>query len=372
MVSFLDASEEGKEYFRLILSSAWDVVGDWFESDKVKIALTRFCAEMMIGPQEKGTAGPMFFVSSLHSWGFPLPVGGSGALTEALTACLKDHGATMKVSSPAKSVKVESGEAKGVILKSGEEILAKKAVVSNINVKQLFLDMLQPEQLPPNFQDKVRRIRPATFSALHQALALKDAPKYRVSGDVESAFHVEAVPATAEEYLRGFDDYQYGVPNTIMPSWSAATVFDPSRAPQGKHTLYLYHFAPYKLKDGGAMKWDDIKQEIADGVLKTAQKYCINLSSENILGRWICSPLDFERMNPAMREGDVCHIGNFLTQLFASRPISGWGHYRTPIRNLYMCGSSTHPGGGVTGGGRAAVQVIMEDLGIDFKKIVTR
>jgi len=95
MISLFDASEEGREFLRIILSSAWDIVEDWFESDYVKIALSRFCSEMMIGPQEKGTASPIFFVSSLHKWGWPLPEGGSGALTEALSACLKDHGGSI-------------------------------------------------------------------------------------------------------------------------------------------------------------------------------------------------------------------------------------------------------------------------------------
>jgi len=175
-----------------------------------------------------------------------------------------------------------------------------------------------------------------------------------------------------EEYLRTFDNFKYGIPNTIMPTVVTPTVFDPTRAPRGKHTLYVYHFEPYHLKDGGAARWDGIKRAVADGILETVQKNCINLDSDNILGRWVGSPLDIERMNPSMQAGDVGHIGSFLTQAFASRPISGWGHYRTPIKRLYMCGSSTHPGIGVTGGGRASVQVIMEDLGIDFKKVVVK
>jgi len=371
MVSLFDASEEGREFLRIIFSSAMDIVEDWFESDQMKIALTRFCSEMMIGPEEKGTGYAMFFVSSLHAWGWPLPVGGSGALTEALARCLKDHGGTIKVLSPVESVKVESGEAKGVILKTGEEISAKKAVISNVNVKQLFLNMLQSEKLPPDFQDKIRRLKPATFSALNQAMALNEAPKYNIGEEVEKAFFVEICPFK-EDYLRIFDQFKYGVPNTDMPVMGSATVFDPTRAPAGKHTYYLYHYEPYHLKQGGPAKWGEIRQEVADGILRTAQKYCTNLREENILGRWICSPLDIERRNPAMQMGDLGHIGHFLTQSFSSRPISGWGNYRTPVKGLYMCGASTHPGIGVTGGGRASVQVIMEDLGIDFRKVIGR
>ena len=101
------------------------------------------------------------------------------------------------------------------------------------------------------------------------------------------------------------------------------------------------------------------------------RRHATNLGPENILGRSILSPLDLERYNPAWIEADVNHIALYLSQLFANRPLPGWGHYRTPVKKLYMCGSSTHPGAAVSGGGRASVQVIMEDLGIDFKKVVT-
>ena len=96
------------------------------------------------------------------------------------------------------------------------------------------------------------------------------------------------------------------------------------------------------------------------------------MGAENILGRWISSPLDFERYNPSYTSGDFLHMGMFITQMFANRPVPGWGQYHTPVKKLYMCGPSTHPGGGVNGGGRAAVQTIMEDLGIDFRKVIGR
>ena len=153
---------------------------------------------------------------------------------------------------------------------------------------------------------------------------------------------------------------------------ATASLFDSSRAPQGKHTLYLYHYAPYHLKDGGAERWREAKQGLADAVLEKARTHTTNLSPENILGRWIMSPLDLERLFPSMLAGDMGHIGLFLTQFFAYRPLPGMGQNRTPIKKLYLCGASTHPGIGVTGSGRAAAQVIMEDMGLDFKKTVVK
>ena len=371
MISVMDSSEEGQEYLRVIMSSAHDMAEEWFESQQIQIALGRWASEMMIGPAEKGTGAYAFGLPHIHRWGLAFPEGGSGMLSEALAACLKDHGGEIRISSSIKAIKVENGEAKGVVLDSGEEILAEKAVVSNLNAKQLFLEMLRPELLPEGLQEKIRRLKHSTFQAVNQALALNEAPEYKAGTDVNKAGIVEISPLL-EGYLKTFDEFRYGIPSTVMPTMSTATTFDPTRAPKGKHTLYLYHFAPYNLKDGGAARWDEIKQEVADGVLDTARQHITNLGPENILGRCIFTPLDLERYNPSFVDGDIQHIGPFLSQFFGNRPLPGWGQYRTPVKKLYMCGGSTHPGGGVTGGGRATVQVVMEDLGIDFKKVLAR
>jgi len=372
MMSVLDASEEGRDYLRTVFSSATDVADDWFENERVKIALARFASEVMVGPREKGTGHAMFFVASLHSWGWGLAVGGSGMLTKTLAAQIKDNGGTIKVSSPVRAIKVDKGKAKSVVLVNGDEIQATKAVVSNLNVKQLFLDLLEPEKLPAGLPDKVRQIKPASFSALHQAVALNEAPTYKAGEDVNNALLVECALPSMEEFLRAFDEYVYGIPNTKMPLMVTATRFDPSRAPEGKHTLYLYHYQPYKLKDGGPGRWKDIKQDIADDILETVREHTTNMGADNVLGRWTMSPLEMEQCFPSMLAGDISHIGQFMNQFFAYRPLPGLGHYRTPINRLYMCGNSTHPGFGVAGGGRATVQVIMEDLGIDFKKVIEK
>ena len=371
MMSFLDSSEEGREYIRFIFSSVHDIAEEWFESKQMKSAFVRWSSEEMVGPREKGTglyaAGwPLF-----HTWGFAMPVGGSGALSETLAACIKDNGGTIKLNSAVEKVIVKNGTATGVILKNGEEIAAKKAVVSNVNVKQLFLQMLSDQEISSVFQDKIRKIKPASFAPLSQFIDLNEAPNFKAGGDTNKVPFVEIAPF-GEELLRSFDDYSYGVPNGGMPVVGLATRIDPTRAPAGKHTLYLYHYEPYHLRDGGAAAWDKVKEKIADDVLETLSKRCTNLDSSNIISRRIFSPLDYERMNPALVEGDIGHIGSFLSQLFGNRPLPGWGQYKTPIQKLYLCGASTHPGVGITGGGRAAAKVVMEELGIDFKKTIAR
>lgn len=371
LMSFLDSSEEGREYIRLILSSPLDIAKEWFESEKMQIALARFATEVMIGPLEKGTGVYTFGFLHFHRWGVAIPEGGSGAFAEALAACIKDWGGEIRLSSWAKAIKVKANEAEGVILENGEEINVTKAIICNVNVKQLFLELLKPEDLPTGFQEKVRRIKHSNFSALNQAISLKEAPKFKAGGDVNQAVFVEITPANREDFLRGFEEYIYGIPNAGMPFLGITTLADPTRAPSGKHTLYLYHYEPYQLKDGGPAKWDEIKLQVADSILETVRGHTTNMGPENILGRWIMSPIDIEKYNPAMVKGDIMHIGAFLSQYFTNRPLPGWGNYRTPIRKLYLCGASTHPGGGVTGGGRATAQVVLEDLGLDFERVIS-
>jgi len=370
LISLMDQSDMGREYLRVILSSTTDLAKEWFESEQMRIALNRWASEVMFAPQELGTGYYMFGLPHFHAWGIAWPEGGSGALTEKLAACIRDSGGTIRVSTPVKAVSVSGGEVKGVVTESGEEIAARKAVISNVNVKQLFLDFMKATDLPEGFQDKVRRIRHSPFSAINQSIALKEAPRYKVGGDVDRAVMVELTPPNMDDFLRLFDQYKYGVPNTAMPLLIVATHCDPTRAPAGRHTLYLYHYEPYNLKPGGASRWDAIKDEIADGILETVRQRTTNMGADNILGRHVMSPLDLERYNPAMIEGDVMHIGVYLSQFLTNRPLPGWGQYRTPVKKLYMCGASTHPGGGVSGGGRAVAQVIMEDMDIDFKKVV--
>ena len=181
---------------------------------------------------------------------------------------------------------------------------------------------------------------------------------------------VEYCDADLVKYLRGFDDLVYGIPRPDFPVLHCPTRIDPTRAPEGKHTLYIYQYAPYDLHDGGGAKWDEISEEFCEDLLTEIRDKTTNMGDENILGEWHKSPLDYERYNPAWPHGDFTHIGSHINQALGNRPLPGWSQYKTPVDKLYLCGPSTHPGMGVIGAGRAAVLVIMEDLGIDFEKVI--
>ncbi len=371
LVSLLDQSDEGRDLLRGMLVSALDICNEWFESDLLKIALTRFAAEGAVAPQIKGTGVVLFvFIPLMHKYGGGLPIGGSGVLSEALARCIEHHGGIIRVSSTVKKFQVSDGEAKGVVLDTGEEILAEKGVITNFHIKQIFPDMVEGASLPSGFEDKVKRIHYVDFIALNSHYALNEAPNFTAGGDVNKAIWVQPTSSNLDEFLRGYENFSYGITDTKFPISICSTLYDKTRAPEGKHTLYLYHFEPYSIQEGGPQKWDEVGEEIADGLLESLRNRTTNMADDNILGRSFDTPLDFERYNPSWPGGNFMHIGSHIWQNMGNRPLPGWSQYRMPVKKLYLTGPSAHPGGGVVGGGRATVQAVMEDLGIDFEKII--
>ncbi|MFC1905328.1 phytoene desaturase family protein [Chloroflexota bacterium] len=384
-LSFLDSSDEGRDYLRVMLASPMDIAEEWFESEEIRLLLCLLAHPSDQSPLMKCGGLFGYAMSRLHSVGHALreedkaigsfgaiAEGGSGALADALAACIKDYGGTIITSAEVKSIKVENGEAKGVILANGEVIEAKKAVVSGVNVKQLFLDMLKSDELPAGFQDKVRRLTHAFFGSMKLLLALNESPKYKAGGDADNSYYLYIAPYM-EEYLEIYENFRRGIPCTKMLHVSCFTLVDPTRAPDDKHSLQAFQFQPYNLPNGGAARWDEIKEEVGKGLLETIRSRTTNMQDENIIGTRVVSPADFVRANPAMINCDVNHIHMSLSQLYGNRPLPGWSHYKTPLKKLYMTAASTHPGGGVSGAsGRIAAQVVMEDLGINFKKVAAK
>jgi phytoene dehydrogenase-like protein len=371
LVSLLDQSDEGRDLLRSLMISGIDICDDWFESQELKSALTKFSAENLVHPRAKGTGIVLFvFIPLTHKYGGGIPKGGSGVLSEAMERCILHHGGTIYTNSLVERVIVSAGEASGVVLKGGEEILATKAVISNLNAKQI-PDLVGANNVPKHYARNLKNLKLSAFRSIGQGYALHEAPHYTAGDEINESFFVEFATSPYEKFLRIFDDMEYGYPSVEIPGVCCQTTLDPTRAPEGKHTLDLFHYTPYDLADGGAAKWDEVREEIADGILATLQKHTTNMGSNNIIGRAIETPLDLERRNPAMIGGDYCHIGMYLSQGMGNRYLPGWD-YRTPIKKFWMCGPSCHPGIGVTGGGRAAVQPVMEDLDIDFEEVISK
>ena len=367
--SMMDSSEESRELLRASRMSCYDMLNEWFECDKVKIGMLRWMSEIMVNPRTAGTGVTAFtFIGLGHKKpGTGMPKGGSGRLSEVMEMFLKDNGAEIMLNSTVKEFIIEGGEAKGVRLESGEEIFARKMCVADLHIKQVFPKMVSGAELPEGFQHKVDRLRHAPYMAFQQSVAIDVKPEFKFEDKAcDDAFFVEFAPSTMLEFNRMFDNLEYGIPG-IAPLVSVNSIHDPSRAPEGKHIMYLYEYAPYRRSDG--IDWDDCKEEFANEIFDYVSRYTTNLTRDNIIGRFIMSPKDLERMNPAMIHGDIGHIGSFSEQMMGDRPIARW-NYRTPVDKLMMCGPSTHPGCGVTCGGRAAAQAILEEMDIMIEDIV--
>ncbi len=367
----LDGSPEGQEMMRLQAISAWDLICEWVEHPKIRIALARYASEAMINPFDNGTGfGFYVILPYMFRFGSGIAIGGSGALAAALVRCLEHFGGTVRLNAEVKEILIEGGEAKGLVLADGEQVRASKAVVAGLHVTQIFPHMVPGFDLPPGFQHRVDTLKYADFQPMTVHLALNEPLKFKYGNGIEEFFWVEKSHSDVEEFRQGFLDLQNGKPVRDYACWVQQMRADPTRVPEGKGHIHLYAFMPLELKDGGREKWDEIGAEVAQGFIDDLKEVATNLTDDNIIASHFMTPLDYTRYNTALVNADIQHIAFFNWQMGGNRPVPGFGQYRMPVPKLYMTGGSTHPGGGVTGGpGRNATQVIMEDLGLDFEKV---
>ncbi len=370
--AMLDQSPEGRELLRTQAVSSWDIIDEWFDHPKVKLALARYASEAMTNPFDNGTGfGFYIILPYMHHFGTGVPVGGSHALARALEKCLTDHGGVVKVNSTVKEILLNGQDATGVILENGEQIFSSKGVCCNLHIQQVFPHMVPGVQLPQEFEHHVRTLKFASLQPFVMHLAMHEEPKYKVGTRVDEFFWIEKSHSDIETFAQAFRDLEYGYPRRDFVCYVGQHKVDPSRVPPGKSQMHLYAFAPYNLKDGGPKKWAEIGKDMAQKYLGDLRELTTNMSDDNIIGQHFFTPLDLERHNISMKNADIGHLGLYSWQLGGNRPIPGWGQYKTPVNKLYMSGASTHPGSGVTGGsGRNAAQVIFEDLGLDFDKAI--
>src|SRR6266850_315875 len=253
---------------------------------------------------------------------------------------------------------VKHGRAAGVILQSGEELFA-NVVSSSVDPHLTFEKFLEPSELPADFLEGVRRYK-FRGSSGKVNLALDALPNFKCfPGPGAHQRGAISISPSMEYMERAYDDAKYGhfsrkpYIDMVIPSLT-----DPSVAPPGKHVLSCFvQYAPYKLAEG---TWDDQKEAFGDNVINTIVEYAPNIK-DIIIGRQVLTPLDLER-EFGLTQGNIFQGELSLEQLFFLRPVAGWAYYRTPIHNLYMCGSATHPGGGIMGAnGRIASQVILKE-----------
>jgi phytoene dehydrogenase-like protein len=361
----LDQSPMGQELLRGMMMSCSALLDELFENEKVKIHFMKWMGIFLLHPDERGT-GLMFYTATAvaHTQEESGVYGGVQAFADALGQCIRHHGGEIRTSTWVRRILVAGGKAKGVELADGEQILAKKAVIGSIH-PHLLGQMVSG--LDPDLVDEARRCELSSHSGVMTHWALHEAPKYKCP-EVNDALLVQAVPSKLADLREVFDDVGAGrLPSRLAAILAHMTVHDPSRAPAGKHTLYFFNFAPRVLNNGG---WNE---QARDGVRKWMMKeyshYCTNMSEDNIMAGMAESPEEQNEWSPSFAGGDFMGIGMFQHQLMGRRPTPRLAQYAVPgADGLYLTGPFMHPGGAVTGGGRATAMKIMEDLGIDSSK----
>lgn len=352
------------QVLRALLTSPRTVLDEWFEHPKVKAALGIYGGHTQTAPSQIGAGfAPMIMVSS-HITGVGRPEGGTGMLCEALRRAIEDHGGTVRTAAEVRRIRVEQGRAVGVELADGEQISAFR-VVSAIDARRVFLGLVDEAHTTPELRRQVRNIRVAgtNISEFKIDAALSGPLDWsRFPHGEEFAAGMNLICPSVDYLEMAFADIHSGrTPENPAMMVCQATSLDPTLAPPGGHTLWLSAFAPYDRRDGRS--WDEAKEEYAERLLDVFSQYVPNVR-EVIIDRVVSSPLDWHRRTGSIR-GNPNHLDMTVDQILGYRPIKALSQYRTPIAGLYLTGSGTHPGGGVSGNpGYNTAQVVLQDLGL--------
>lgn len=362
---FLGLSQEKLHAFiKLMTMSSADFLDEWFETEALKATMSASgIIGTYLGPRSPGTAYVLLhhYMGEIdgvfRAWGFAK--GGTGSVSEAIAGAARSLGAEIRLNAPVAQIIVKNGQAVGVALESGEEIAA-NVVVSGLDPRRTFLQLVAEKELPAGLINDIRNYRFRGSSAKVN-LALNGLPNFTaLPGNGPHLRGAISISPDIDYIERAYDDAKYGrfsrrpYMDIVIPS-----LIDPQMAPPGKHVMSIFvQYAPYHLADSN---WDDQREALGDAVINTLAEFAPNIK-EIILHRQVMTPLDIERIT-GLSEGNIFQGELSLHQLFFLRPAAGWSRYRTPIRGYYQCGSGTHPGGGIMGAsGRLSAMAILKDL----------
>jgi phytoene dehydrogenase-like protein len=371
--SFQRLSERQQAVFvQLMTMSAFDFLSQWFETDPLKATMS---ASGIIGTYQ-GIKSPGTAYVLLHhymgeidgafrAWG--IPKGGTGGISNSIASAARANGVEIRTEAPVARIRTRGGRAIGVALENGDEIEAKD-VISSLDVRRTFIDLLEPGAIDNAFADEVNRFK-FRGSSGKVNLALDGLPSFTsLPGEGEHLRGAISISPSTDDMERAYDDAKYDrfsskpYVDIVIP-----TLVDPSMAPPGKHVMSCFvQYAPYHL-DPSLGGWDQQREAFGDAVVNRIAEFAPDLPSK-ILHRQVMTPLDIERTT-GLTEGNIFQGELSLEQLFFSRPVPGWARFRTPIRDLWMCGSSTHPGGGIMGAnGRIAALELLRARGKSSRK----
>jgi phytoene dehydrogenase-like protein len=353
--------EDRYNQVQLMTMSAVDFLDQWFETDVLKATMSASgIIGTFLGVRSPGTAYVLLhhymgeIDGAFRAWG--LSRGGTGAVSLAIAGAAREAGAEIRTEAAVSRIVVKGGRATGVALANGDELEA-DIVASSVDPRLTFFGLVGEKELPAEFADDVRRYK-FRGSSGKVNLALDALPDFTsMPGEGPHLRGAVSISPSVDYMERAYDDAKYGrysrkpYVDIVIPSLT-----DPSVAPPGKHVMSCFvQYAPYHLKEG---TWDEKREEFGDAVVNAIAEHAPNFKNI-ILHRQVLTPLDIER-DFGLTEGNIFQGELSLEQLFFLRPAPGWARYVTPIRNLYICGSGAHPGGGIMGApGRNAALAIL-------------
>ncbi len=353
---------------KLVTMSAFDFLNLWFESETLMAPMSvSGIIGTFQGVRSPGTAYVLLhhymgqLDGAFRSWGFSK--GGTGGVSLACARSAQSFGAEIRTESPVEEILIRNGKAEGVVLENGDEIRS-KLVVSNLDPNRTYLKMIGENHLSDEILSEIRRYK-LRGSSGKVNLALDRAPEFSCRPGVGDHIKGDIAIAPSIDYLeKAFDQAKYGefstrpYINAVVP-----TLTDPSLAPPGKHILSCFvQYAPYQIKEGPE-NWPKLRESFGDAVVDTMAEYIPGLK-DMILYRQVLTPWDLEQQF-GLTEGNIFHGELSLEQLLFQRPVTGFAKYKTPVKNIWMCGSGTHPGGGIMGaGGELCAKTILKSRSI--------
>jgi len=373
LLSLMGGPNETLDLLRTMFNSPIDNISEYFDSEFVKAPLARLSAELSSPPSQKAMSFGAMMMVMRHEPGMARPRGGTGALTEALVNLVTSKGGVILTDQNVEQVLVDNGRAIGVRVAGGKEYRANKGVISSIDAKRLFLQLMDASDVDtadPNLRERLdRRIVNNNETILKIDCALSEPLRFEhhdhkdeyLIGSILIADSVNHVEKAHSDITIGKIPDEDPSMYVVMP-----TGLDPSMAPEGKHTLWIEFFAPYQISgaEGTGLKgtgWtDELKNKVADRVIDKLAQYSPNLK-HSIIARYVESPAELgERLGSY--KGNYYHLDMTLEQMLCFRPLPELANYKTPIENLYLTGAGTHPGGSISGlPGRLCARVFLHE-----------
>jgi phytoene dehydrogenase-like protein len=363
---FLARTGVGRDFLDVTRRQPLDVVDELFENEHVKLLflfkVSLFGTWLTDTLSKTSPMGSVIRAFDLDS-GYQLCQGGSFNLARGLMETFISSGGTFRPQVDIERIVVEGSRATGITLRDGRTVRAKQFVASAIDVHQTFENLIGRAQMPKALLEKLDKFQYTGWTLFGLHLALHESPRFaaeKFDPNINRTLKWSVGAETMQDLFTAFEDVKAGrVPRIVQFGSGPLSALDPTQAPPGKHTSYAWHVMP-RHPDLGGRTTETFKEEFANAILETWARYCPNMTKKNVIGKYVYTADEYAVEFPNMRNGDI-----FMGAFNAEQVMYNHFGYRTPIENLYLAGSSGHPGGAISGGaGYISAGIIARDLGL--------